>query len=136
MSTKAALSKDSLSSLINCARHADDTGYLLTLEESGFLILSRIASQAGTEENESAVKWLEQVMDILERSPHTKVPGQHDIRTSKIARGLMLATRVGDIEQSESPSTRQLTALDDEIQLVRALWQKALAEPNAPPSSG
>ncbi|KAH8176191.1 hypothetical protein LIA77_04609 [Sarocladium implicatum] len=132
MATRAALSKDGMSTLVDCARHAEDTGFLLTLDESGFNILEKIARSAGVGENESAVKWLEQVMDILERSPHTKVPAERDIRTSKLARGLMLATRVADIEASQSPSKRQLEALDDEAQLARALWKKALADPKKP----
>jgi hypothetical protein len=130
--TRIAIVHEQLFSVIDCARHAQDTGYLLKTDESGLMVLSAIANRATTENHTQAIKWLEQVQDILERPPHSDLSGLKDLRSSRLARGMMVAARLSDIQASESPSETQLTLLGDEVERLRAVWLRPDAATDGP----
>lgn len=129
--SRRAIVYDQLYSLIECARHVQDTGYLLSANgESGFLILLALARRATTENHAQTIKWLENVQDILERSPHKELSNINDLRSSKLARGMMLSARIADIQASGSPSEAQMNNLSDEVERARALWTRTLDAQN------
>jgi hypothetical protein len=129
--SRRAIASEQLYSLIECARHVQDTGYLLSANgESGFVVLLALAHRATTENHAQTIKWLENVQDILERSPHKELSNINDLRSSKLASGLMLSARIADVQASESPSEAQMNNLSDEVERARALWTRALDAQN------
>ncbi|KAK0389318.1 hypothetical protein NLU13_2893 [Sarocladium strictum] len=130
--TRLAIAKTQLYSVIDCARHAKNTGYVLTVGESGLEVVMALADRAMTENHAQSIKWLEQLQDVLERSPHSDLTGPKDLRSSRLARGMMVSARVSDIEASETPSETQLNLLSDEVGFLRASWETAFEHASGP----
>ncbi|PNY25302.1 Uncharacterized protein TCAP_04761 [Tolypocladium capitatum] len=124
--------------VIECAKQADQTGLVLTNRETVVRMLAFVndkitESKWHATETKQALKWVELVLDLLQRPEHalpTPTPTRDRLHFSRLVRGITLFTRSSAVKVKQRAGEavdEDLALLRDEVKLFRSLWRDAAA---------
>ncbi|RSL47020.1 hypothetical protein CEP53_010096 [Fusarium sp. AF-6] len=130
---KAGQSKQTYA-IIECAKQSGKTGLFLTRKNHLVLLLAdinnKITSPSG-EANESAqaLKWIELVLDLIQRPEHQQkgVQATDRVHDSPVVRGLLLFAQASSIkaqQAAESSAEVGVQALKDNAEFITASWTR------------
>lgn len=123
--SRKAVAGEGTYAIIECARHAADTGFYLARPSATALLL--YLSSAERDPRKASI-WLDEILDIMARSPH-KEKAAWNIYDSLTLSGLSLSIRLAAV-QAQDPaavSERDMNNLRDEASALSALWSKQLS---------
>lgn len=124
--------------VIECAKQADQTGLLLTNRETVVRVLAFIndkitESKWDAAETKQALRWAEQVLDLLQRPEHAlpALRTRDRLHFSRLVRGMTLFTRSSAVkvkQQAGESVDEDLALLRDEVGLFSSLWQDSVTQ--------
>lgn len=130
---RVAGSRGQIYAVIECAKQSDKTGLLLTNRETVVRVLAYVndktaANPGDVAEARQALRWAEQVLDLLQRPEHMlqTVRSRDRLHYSRVVRGMVLFARSSAVkaEQEAGESAEQdLSLLRDDVTLLESLWE-------------